>query len=242
MDAYTKILNLYRMMFPLAEFNGDYLSACLNMRREIKNLCKPKFKLPLLMMISVLQMTPKPMLSTPLSELCRTVRLHLEDYCLDLENQEGAQTLIHMKTGTIIRESPSTICDKFYDYVSDLGEEKDDYLVVSLYGTNSILRPYPFANGAKEDSIREIINNVGEEDISSEDQNKFINLLSELVISNRIFSRIERNYSIVLTLQDKEFLRYIHSLFINRKIPFDMQVKDVCNNYEVLKFKSSVGL
>jgi hypothetical protein len=242
MDANTKISTLYRMMFPLAEFNGDYLSACLNMRREIKNMCKPELKLALLMIISVLQMTPKPMLSTPLSELCRTVRLHLEDYCLRLGDQEGAQTLIHMKTGTIVRESPSTICDKFYDYVSDLGEEKDDYLVVSLYGSNSILRPYSFANIDKESSIQEIVDNVGENDLSLENQNKFSNLISELVISDKTFSRIERNYSIVLTLQDKEFLRYIHNLFINKKIPFDIQVKDICNNYEVLKFKSSVGL
>src|SRR5665647_1705166 len=159
MDSFTKVSNLYRMMFPLGEFNGDYISACLNMRREIKNMCKNEFRLPLLMMISVLQMTPKPTLSTPISELCRTVRINLEDYCLGLGDQEGAQTLIHMKTGTIVPESPSAICEKFYNYVSDSEENENDNepLVLSLYGINGMLRPYQFANTSKEKSIARIL-------------------------------------------------------------------------------------
>ena len=242
--SHEKVANLYRMMFPLGEFKGDYLSACLNMRREIKNMCKNEFKLPLLMMISVLQMTPKPTLSTPVSELCRTVRLNLEDYCLGLGDQEGAQTLINMKTGTIIRESPSTICQKLYDYISDYGENDDEWLIISLYARRSILKPLRFTNDSKERRINDLFNSFikNQGRYSIEEGKKFINLISEVVIDDKVFDRIEGIHDIILTRQDKDFLIYLHNLFINEKISLDIKIGEMCNNYEVLKFKSSVGL
>lgn len=246
MSSHDKVRSLYRMMFPLGEFKGDYLSACLNMRREIKNMCKNEFKLPLLMMISVLEMKPKPTISTPVSELCRTVRLNLEDYCLGLGDQEGAQTLINMKTGTIVRESPSTICEKFYGYISDYdyGDDYDDFLIVDLYRIGGLLRPFRFTNDVKEYSINDILssfhNNLGKYSIKQEED--FIGLISELVINDKVFDRIERQARIILTLQDKEFLIYLHNLFLNRKIPLDIEAEEICNNPEILKFKSSVGL
>lgn len=243
MDSYKKVSDLYRMMFPLGEFNGDYISACLNMRREIKNMCKNEFKLPLLMIISVLQMTPKPTLSTPVSELCRTVRINLENYCLGLQNQEGASTLIHMKTGTIIPESPSTICEKFYDYMSDYGYGDDELLILSFYGINGMIRPYSYRENSKERDMQNLVDMaVDNSQLSEEDTIKFINLISELKVDDKIYKLIGRNYNILLTRQDKEFISYLHKLFINRKIPLNITLRNVCNNYEILKFKSSVGL
>ena len=240
MDSpYQKIETLYKMMFPFNEFNGDYLRTCINIRREIKNWCNPQFKIPLLMITSVLDMKPKPNIETKLSELYRTVRTNIENYCLDLENQEGAQTLIHIKTGTIVPESVSTICEKIYNIlIYDSYDE--EYLLYKLYTVGGIFRPIRFRSDNDEDFINFFVTN--DEELTEKNNNRFINLISPLKINNINFIRIERDYNIKLTLQDKEFLQYLHHLIINGKIPFDIRLKDLCNNYEVLKFKSSVAL
>ena len=240
MDSpYQQIETLYKMMFPFNEFNGDYLRACINIRREIKNWCKLEFKIPLLMITSVLDMKPKPNIETKLSELCKTVRINIENICLNLENQEGAQTLIHIKTGTIVPESVSTICEKIYNLlIYDSYDE--EYLLYKLYTISGIFRPIRFRKDNDEDFINYFVTH--DEDFNEKNISRFINLISPLKVDIDIFNRIENIHNVKLTIQDIEFLQYLHHLIIKRKIPFDIRLKDLCNNYEVLKFRSSVAL
>ena len=240
MDSpYQQIETLYKMMFPFNEFNGDYLRACINIRREIKNWCNPQFKIPLLMITSVLDMKPKPSIETKLSELCKTVRMNVENYCLNLENQEGAQTLIHMKTETIVPESVSTICEKIYNLLL-YDSYDEEYLLYKLYTMGGIFRPIRFRSDNDEDFINFFVTN--DEELTEKNNTRFINLISPLKIDTAIFNRIENIHNVKLTIQDIEFLQYLHHLIINRKIPFDIRLKDLCNNHEVLKFRSSVAL
>jgi hypothetical protein len=240
MASYFKIKLLYKMMFPLGQFNEDYLSACLNIRREIKNMCKPELKLPLLMIIAALDMTPKPTINTKLSELCRIIRINTENYCLGLKGQESAQTLIHMKTGAIPHENSSLICDRIYDILSHEGKNIDDFLIVRLYSTQTVINLLHI-----DESIiffRAMRYFRYGEQLSVEDRDYFLKIISKPEIKNVIFQDLETGNNVTFTLQDKEFLKYLHELIISKRIPFDITVEELCSNGEVLKFRSSVAL
>lgn len=251
--AKEKIELLYKMIFPLkSEFNGDYSSACFILRREIRKMCSPEFRLPLLMIASVLDIKPKFTDKTKLENMCQLIRIELENYCLSLEGPESTQMLIAMKTEIPPHTSSSIICSEFVrKFVERFNEtyvgaynNLNNYLVRVLYsmiiGVNIEISNN--INAAIREMIRrKIISNLFQPSVI------FANLYDQLSKTNIDFSKIGKEMisddlskPYKFSIQEKEFLQYLHYLYINQMIPFDIKIKDLCTNSEVLKFRSSV--
>lgn len=105
------IKNLYELVFPYLDFpEGDYIGACIRLRREIKKICHVEMRIPLLMLGRVAGMKFNP--ETPLIEICSKVQDYLINTCLKLDDSiEQTALITHWGLGVAPHVIQSEACN-----------------------------------------------------------------------------------------------------------------------------------
>jgi hypothetical protein len=243
--AYTRFINrdmikkIYLMIFPYRLWNDDYLNACYDIRKEIKNWCnREDLRIPLLMIGRLIGLTYDQNMSIP--EICIQIQDNIMDICLteDVTEQSGS-LVISYKTNQPPRVDTYSLCQEFF---------KD-----AQYNYPTILALYeilPVDISFKLDDIAQIKGkyNVYHTDRPMErvtinedriNDNNYEKLLEELRNSNLTYEYVRDNinyYNTFPTYQNIMFLIYLHELFVEKKLSPLVRLEDLCSNPDVLKF------
>lgn len=82
-DNKRKIAQVYEMLYPYGNFNGDYAAACIKIRREVKTLCKEHRTDILVLVNRAIDMNVDQYDDNLL--LCKNILSILSDTCLGME-------------------------------------------------------------------------------------------------------------------------------------------------------------
>jgi len=237
------IKNIYLMIFPFRLWKDDYLNACYDIRREIKNWCnREDMRIPLLMIGRLIGLTYDQNMSIP--EICIQIQDKIMNTCLtkDMTDQSGS-LVISYKTNQPPRVDTYALCKQFIDHA-----KYDNDIILALYNIIPVEIPYELDEIARTAGEYNIHHNNGgmvhvtifEDTIYYDKYEKFLEILREnysnLTYENAKYAIESYPYETFPTYHNIMFLLYLHELFMDKKLSPLTRLDTLCSNPDVLKF------
>lgn len=235
------IKNIYLMIFPYRLWKDDYLNACYDIRREIKNWCnREELRIPLLMIGRLIGLTYDQNMEIP--EICKIIQDKIMDTCLtrDMTDQSGS-LVISYKNNQPPRVDTYSLCKQFIDNFQYM----DDNTILALYRILPVAISYEPHEIALIAGEYNIYHDNGVEHVTVfEDTiyyDKYEELLEELRGDNLTYEYVKSNikyypYGTFPTYHNIMFLLYLHELFLEKKLSPLTRLDTLCSNPDILKF------
>ncbi len=239
MNSKTKIEILYKLMYPFKRFNGNYPDGCLELKKDISNMCTPETKIPLLMLGRILDMEYD-INALDWNMICINITNKISSLCEPFK--------------------PLTICDMFIKLLK-LNMFSDN-VFDSIYSKKSMFYPTFKINSSL--TSNQIYKSLNKDPSINADT-----ILRNAIIFNKNmakqYSNVSDNFdnfddsddSDIDILEDKLLLRLmyngnaselgrlspelkriyfdLHNLFRTKKIPLNIKKSELCANPEIIK-------